>query len=96
MYKITSGQTTRYADTLVFIRVAKNGCYAPCAAKDADGFCAKTAVETEEDGFALSDEVYTLPGHTLTGKEPEGTYTQLAAAIMLAELAELEAAYDLL
>lgn len=96
MYKIMTDETSdRYADSLVFIRVSQNGSYVPCDRKDADGFCAKTAVETGEDGFALNDEVYALPGHTLTGAEPEGTYAEIAAAVMLAELDALEAAYDL-
>ena len=102
MYVITSNRETKYADSVVSVRLHSNGCYVPVDGKAADGFCAKVAVTaTDEDGNeyqTLSDTVYHLPGHALKGDEPEGEYKQQGAAIPLTEaetaLAELEAIYD--
>lgn len=103
MYKITqTGVFAGYADSIVHIRLHTNGCYVPCTAEEADGFCAKLAVTlTDEDGAeqqTLQDTVFHLAGHALKGSEPEGSYEQMGAAVPLTEaetaLAELEAAYD--
>ena len=90
MYVITSGgEFAGYADSVVSIRLHENGCYVPCAEAEADGFCAKLAVPaTDEDGNAvqtLTDTVYHLAGHTLSGTEPEGIYEQKGAAVPLTD-----------
>lgn len=73
----------------MFIKLHSNGCYVPCEEAEAEGFCAKMAVTlTDEDGKeyqALSDTVFHLAGHTLKGKEPEGSYEEMGAAIPLTD-----------
>ena len=103
MYAIKKdGAFAGYADSIVLIRLHSNGCYVPCKEDQAEGFCAKMAVTiTDEEGTeyqVLSDTVFHLAGHTLNGTEPEGSYEEMGAAILLTDaetaLAELEAAYD--
>lgn len=78
-----------YADSVVNIRLHKNGSYVPCADDEADGFCAKMAVSMkDEDGneyHSLSDTVFCLAGHELRGTEPVGSYEEMGAAIPLTE-----------
>ena len=78
-----------YADSVVNIRLHKNGSYVPCADDEADGFCAKMAVPMkDEDGneyHSLSDTVFCLAGHELRGTEPVGSYEEMGAAIPLTE-----------
>lgn len=78
-----------YADSVVNIRLHKNGSYVPCADDEADGFCAKMAVSMkDEDGneyHSLSDTVFCLAGHELRGTEPVGSYEEMCAAIPLTE-----------
>lgn len=78
-----------YADSVVNIRLHKNGSYVPCADDEADGFCAKMAVPMKgEDGneyHSLSDTVFCLAGHELRGTEPVGSYEEMGAAIPLTE-----------
>ena len=103
MYIVTrEGTFDGYADSVIPIKLHKNGCYVPCEESEADGFCAKKAImQTDKDGKeyrTLDDTVYRLEGHTLKGNESVGTYEQHGAAVPLTEaeaaLAELEAAYD--
>lgn len=95
MYAVKKdGAFAGYADSIVLIRLHSNGCYVPCEEDQAEGFCAKMAVTmTDEEGTehqALSDTVFHLSGHTLKGKEPEGSYEEMGAAIPLTD-AELAA-----
>lgn len=90
MYKITqNGVFAGYADSIVLIKLHKNGCYVSCEEDQAEGFCAKMAVTlTDEDGKkyqALSDTVFHFAGHTLKGTEPEGSYEEMGAALPLTD-----------
>lgn len=90
MYRITSKNTfAGYADSVVPIRYHPDGFYILCEKSEADGFCAKMAVTTEnEDGKAyqaLSDTVFRLAGKLLKGTEPEGGYEEMGAAIPLTD-----------
>ena len=90
MYKIIqNGAFAGYADSIVLIKQHRNGCYVPCEEAEAEGFCAKMAVTlTDEDGKeyqALSDMVFHLAGHTLKGTEPEGSYEEMGAALLLTD-----------
>lgn len=90
MYAVSKeGVFVGYADSVVNIRLHKNGSYVPCADDEADGFCAKMAVPMkDEDGneyHSLSDTVFCLAGHELRGTEPVGSYEEMGAAIPLTE-----------
>ena len=90
MYRIASKNIfVGYADNVVPIRYHPDGFYILCEKSEADGFCAKMAVTTEnEDGTEqqmLRDTVFHLAGHTLKGTEPEGSYEEMGAAIPLTD-----------
>lgn len=90
MYRIASKNIfAGYADSVVPIRYHPDGFYILCEKSEADGFCAKMAVTTEnEDGTeqqTLRDTVFHLAGHTLKGTEPEGSYEEMGAAIPLTD-----------
>ena len=90
MYRITSKNTfAGYADSVVPIRYHSDGFYLLCKESEADGFCAKMAVTTEnEDGTeqqTLCDMVFHLADHTLNGTEPEGSYEEMGAALPLTD-----------
>lgn len=90
MYRIASKNIfARYADSVVPIRYHPDGFYILCEKSEADGFCAKMAVTTEnEDGTEqqmLRDTVFHLAGHTLKGTEPEGSYEEMGAALPLTD-----------
>lgn len=90
MYIVTSeGTFAGYADSIVPIRLHGNGCYVPCKEDQAEGFCAKMAMAiTDEEGTehqVLSDRVFHLPGYTLKGTEPEGSYEEMGAALPLTD-----------
>lgn len=89
MYVITSNGEIRYADSVIPIRLHGNGGYVPCDEADADGFCAKMAVPMkDEDGneyHGLSDTVFCLAGHELSGTEPVGSYEEMGAAVPLTD-----------
>lgn len=90
MYRIASKNIfAGYADSVVPIRYHPDGFYILCEKSEADGFCAKIAVTTEnEDGTeqqTLRDTVFHLAGHTLKGTEPEGTYEEMGAALPLTD-----------
>lgn len=83
------GAFAGYADSIVLIRLHSNGCYVPCKEAEADGFCAKMAVNIrDKEGIehqVLSDMVFHLTYHTLKGTEPEGSYEQMGAALPLTD-----------
>lgn len=90
MYIVTrEGTFDGYADSVIPIRLHQNGCYVPCGESEAEGFCAKLAVTiTDEEGTehqVLSDRVFHLPGYTLKGTEPEGSYEEMGAALPLTD-----------
>ena len=90
MYAVKKdGAFSGYADSIVLIRLHRNGCYVPCEEAEAEGFCAKMAVTiTDEEGTehqVLSDMVFHLAGHTLKGTEPEGSYEEMGAAMPLTD-----------
>ena len=90
MYAVKKeGVFAGYVDSIVLIRLHRNGCYVPCEEDQAEGFCAKMAVPlTDEDGKEyqeLSDTVFRLAGKLLKGTEPEGSYEEMGAAIPLTD-----------
>lgn len=91
MYAIKSGgAVVGYSDTAVFIRLHENGCYVPCEAEEAEGFCVKTAIdytdeETGEVMTRLEDFVYKLREDGLLGIEPTGELEVVSGSLMLAE-----------
>ena len=90
MYAVKKeGAFAGYADSIVLIKLHRNGCYVPCEEAEAEGFCAKMAVTlTDEYGKehqALPDVVFHFAGHTLKGTEPEGSYEEMSAAIPLTD-----------
>ena len=90
MYAVKQdGAFVGYADSIVLIRLHNNGCYVPCKETEADGFCAKMAVNMmDEEGIenqVLSDMVFHLTDHTLKGTEPEGSYEEMGAALPLTD-----------
>lgn len=78
-----------YADSVVNIRLHENGSYVPCADYEADGFCAKMAVPMKDESgneyHGLSDTVFCLAGHELSGTEPVGSYEEMGAAVPLTD-----------
>ena len=90
MYAVKQdGAFAGYADSIVLIRLHGNGCYVPCKETEADGFCAKMAVTImDEEGTehqVLSDMVFHLADHMLKGTEPEGSYEEMGAALLLTD-----------
>lgn len=49
MYKIKTNGVERYSDTLVYAKLAENGCYVPCDMDDAEYVVGKVPTE---DGVA--------------------------------------------
>ena len=90
MYRITSKNTfAGYADSVVPIRYHPDGFYILCEKSEADGFCAKMAMTiTDEEGtehHVLAGGVFQLADHTLKGTEPEGSYEEMGAALLLTD-----------
>ena len=90
MYAVKKeGAFAGYADSIVLIKLHRNGCYVPCEEAEAEGFCVKMAIAmTDEDGKeyqALSDTVFRLAGKLLKGTEPEGSYEEMGAALPLTD-----------
>ena len=90
MYAVSKeGVFAGYADIVVSIRLHENGSYVPCADDEADGFCAKMAVpmkdEARNEHHGLSDMVFCLAGHELSGTESVGSYEEMGAAVPLTE-----------
>lgn len=90
MFAISSNNVfTGYADSVVYIRYHPRGFYVLCEADEAEGLCAKMAVSmTDKDGnkyHGLSDTVFRLEGHKLSGTEPVGNYEEIGAAVPLTD-----------
>lgn len=92
MYAVKSGGAViAYSDTAVYIRLHDNGCYVPCDAAEAEGFCVKTAVdftdeETGETMTRLEDFVYAFKEDGLLGIEPIGELETVSGALMVADM----------
>ena len=91
MYQIKqNGSVIGYSDDVVFVRLHENGCYVPCDAAEAEGFCVKTAIdrtdeETGETVTYLEDIVYKLADGKLHDAEPTGSVEAVSGTLMLAE-----------
>lgn len=104
MYAVTRGDgaAAGWSETLVWVRLHRNGCYVPCERDEAEGFCVKLPVEiTDEDGqpqTVMQDTVFAIPGKTMRGTEPQGETERVNGAAALYEtrsaLDALEAVYD--
>ena len=82
MYKVNSNGNVYFADTVLPVIVADNGCYILCR-EDTGGAVAKISVETE-DGTQLDDMVFRTREDGLRGAEPLCTYEQISGAQMMA------------
>ena len=82
MYKVNSNGNVYFADTVLPIIVADNGCYI-LSEGDTCGVVAKISVETE-DGRQLADKVFRTRENGLHGTEPLCTYEQISGAQMMA------------
>ena len=82
MYKVNSNGNVYFADTVLPIIVAENGCYI-LSEGDTGGVVAKISVETE-DGTQLEDMVFRTQEDGLRGNEPLCTYEQISGAQMMA------------
>ena len=81
MYKVNSNGNVYFADTVLPIIVADNGCYI-LSEGDTGGVVAKISVETEE-GRQLADKVFRTRENGLHGTEPLCTYEQISGAQMM-------------
>ena len=82
MYKVNSNGNVYFADTVLHIIVADNGCYS-FSKEDTGGVVAKISVETEE-GRQLADKVFRTRENGLHGTESLCTYEQISGAQMMA------------
>lgn len=82
MYKVNSDGNVYFADTVLPVIVAYNGCYI-LSEGDTGGVVAKISVETEE-GRQLADKVFRTREDCLLGTEPLCTYEQISGAQMMA------------
>ena len=82
MYKVNSNGNVCFADTVLPIIVADNGCYI-LSEGDTGGVVAKISVETEE-GRQLADKVFRTRENGLHGTEPLCTYEPISGAQMMA------------
>ena len=82
MYKVNSNGNVYFADTVLPVIVADNGCYI-LSEGDTGGVVAKISVETEE-GRQLEDKVFRTRENGLHGTEPLCTYEQISGAQMMA------------
>ena len=90
MFVISSNNAfVGYADSVALIRYHPDGFYVLCAEDEAEGFCAKMAVPMKDkDGneyHGLSDKVFCLVEHKLSGTEPVGGYEEMGAAVPLTD-----------
>ena len=81
MYKVNSNDNVYFADTVLPVIVADNGCYI-LSEGDTGGVVAKLSVETEE-GRQLADKVFRTREDGLRGTEPLCTYEQISGAQMM-------------
>ena len=82
MYKVNSNGNVYFADTVLPIIVADNGCYI-LSEGDTGGVVAKISVETEECR-QLADKVFRTRENGLHGTEPLCTYEPISGAQMMA------------
>ena len=82
MYKVNSNGNVYFADTVLPVIVADNGCYI-LSKEDTGGVVTKISVETE-DGTQLKDVVFRTQVGGLRGAEPLCTYEQISGAQMMA------------
>ena len=82
MYKVNSDGNVYFADTVLPVIVADNGCYI-LSEGDTGGVVAKISVETEE-GRQLADKVFGTRENGLHGTEPLCTYEQISGSQMMA------------
>ena len=82
MYKVNSNGNVYFADTVLPIIVADNGCYI-LSEGDTGGVVAKISVETE-DGRQLADKVFRTRKNGLHGTEPLCTHEHISGAQMMA------------
>ena len=82
MYKVNSNGNVYFADTVLPVIVADNGCYI-LSEEDTGGVVAKISVETE-DGTQLEDKVFRTREDGLCGTEPLCIYEQISGAQMMA------------
>ena len=81
MYKVNSNGNVYFADTVLPVIVADNGCYI-LSKEDTGGVVAKISAETE-DGAQLADKVFRTREDGLRGTEPLCTYEQISGAPMM-------------
>lgn len=81
MYKVNSDGRVYFAETVLPVIVADNGCYILCR-EDTGGVVAKISVETE-DGTQLADMVFRTREDGLHGTEPMCTYEPISGAELL-------------
>ena len=81
MYKVNSNGSVYFADTVLPVIVADNGCYI-LSEGDTGGVVAKISVETE-DGTQMADMVFRTREDGLHGTEPMCTYEPISGAELL-------------
>ena len=81
MYKVNSNGSVYFADTVLPVIVADNGCYI-LSKEDTGGVVAKISVETE-DGTQMADMVFRTREDGLHGTEPMCTYGPISGAELL-------------
>ena len=82
MYKVNSHGNVYFADTVLPVIIADNGCYI-LSEGDTGGVVAKISVETEE-GRQLADKVFRTRENGLHGTEPLCTHEHISGAQMMA------------
>ena len=81
MHKVNSDGKVYFADTVLQVIVADNGCYI-LSKEDTGGVVAKISVETE-DGTQLADKVFRTREDGLRGTGPLCTYEQISGTQMM-------------
>lgn len=92
MYRIKSGDTVGYSESIVYVKLADNGCYVPCSREEAEGICAKIPVTHKtEDGETrtVNDTVFKTKDDGLHGTEPSAEVEELLGAVALADADEV-------
>lgn len=92
MYRIKSGDTAGYSESIVYVKLAANGCYVPCSREEAEGICAKIPATYEtEDGEvrSINDTVFKTKDDGLHGTEPSAEVEELLGAVALADADEV-------
>ena len=81
MYKVNSNGSVYFADTVLPVIVADNGCYI-LSEGDTGGVVAKISVEAE-GGTQMADMVFRTREDGLHGTEPMCTYEPISGAELL-------------